>query len=65
VNYITGLIFCKEELNIFKNLLQRLVKKVEDVYENVFIEWDGDLQVFQPIESICNDIFKTTTECIQ
>jgi hypothetical protein len=55
--YITGVIFCREELNSLKILLQRFIIKVETIYENILLKWVGDLTVFRPVENICNEVF--------
>ena len=55
---IAGILFCTEELNSLKELLQRFVEKTDSVYRSVLKHWDGELNIFKPIEEICNTTFK-------
>ncbi len=54
---IAGILFCTEELNSLKELLKRFVEKTEFVYLPVLEKWDGELNIFKPIEEICNTTF--------
>lgn len=58
-NYITGVLISKEELEYFKHNLKKLILKVEEIYKNVLINWNGDLTLFYPIRSIIDGIFST------
>ena len=53
---LTGIFYTKEELNTINYYIQKVVTKLESIYKNVLIDWDGDLEVFSPIESIVNEI---------
>ena len=55
---ITGVMFCTKDLHMLKFLLQKMISRIELVFKNVLANWDGDPSVFQPIEFICDDIFK-------
>ncbi|MFX1389793.1 MAG: hypothetical protein ACFE9Z_07020, partial [Promethearchaeota archaeon] len=55
--YVTGIIISKEELRFFRHNLKKLVLKVEEIYKNVLIQWDGDLSSFLPVKNIINEIF--------
>jgi hypothetical protein len=55
--YITGIIISKEELKFFRHNIKKLVLKVEEIYKNVLIQWDGDLSSFLPVKNIINEIF--------
>ena len=55
---LTGVMFCSKDLNILKFLLQKFIARIELVFKLVLSDWDGDPSVFQPIEFICDDIFK-------
>lgn len=56
-NYITGILISKEELEYFKHNLKNLTLKVEEIYKNILIKWNGDLTVFYPIKNIIDSIF--------
>ncbi len=58
-NYITGILISKEELKYFTYNLKRLVLKVEEIYNNILINWNGDLTVFYPVKNIIDEIFST------
>lgn len=55
---IIGMIFCKQELNSLKELLKNFITRVETVYSSIISDWKGDLRIFEPIDMICNNIFK-------
>jgi hypothetical protein len=55
---IIGMIFCKQELNSLKELLKSFITRVETVYASILLDWKGDLKIFEPIDMICNNIFK-------
>ncbi|TFG23603.1 MAG: hypothetical protein EU533_03025 [Promethearchaeota archaeon] len=55
---IIGVIITKEDLNSLKILLQKFVKKVETVYQNILPHWRNDQAILKPIESIYNSIFQ-------
>lgn len=52
-----GVIFCSEELNYVKVLLKRFVEKFETLYSNFLINWDGNVDIFQPTKTIVAEIF--------
>ena len=58
-NYITGVLICKEELKYFIHNLKNLILRVEEIYENILIKWNGDLTIFYPIKNIIDEIFST------
>ena len=58
-NHITGVLICKEELKYFIHNLKKLILKVEEIYDNILIKWDGDLTIFYPIKNIIDEIFST------
>jgi len=53
---LTGIFYTKEELNSINYYIQKVVTKLESIYKNVLIDWDGSLEAFNPIESIVNEI---------
>ncbi len=58
-NSLTGIIFSEGDLNSLKYLLKRFISRIEEIYNNLLKDWNGDLTVFQPVEAICNEIFNT------
>lgn len=56
-NHITGVLICKEELKYFIHNLKKLILKVEKIYKNILVKWDGDLTIFHPIKNIIDEIF--------
>ncbi len=52
-----GVMFCSEELNYIKVLLKRFVERFEAVYNNILIDWDGDIDTFNPTNILVNEIF--------
>lgn len=57
--YITGVIFCSKKLESINKLLKNLVERVENLYEKILPSWDGDLEIFSPIEDIFLDLFQS------
>lgn len=55
--YIIGVIICDEKLNSLQVLLDKFLKKVETIYSHILATWDGNLNVFAPIENIAKEIF--------
>ncbi len=55
--YIIGVLVSTEELEFFKYNLKRLVLKIEMLYRNLLINWDGDRTKFYPVKDIVTDIF--------
>ncbi|MFW9970113.1 MAG: hypothetical protein ACFFDF_07925 [Candidatus Odinarchaeota archaeon] len=56
---ITGVIFSKEESKTLQLYMKQLVSKVEQVYKNILVNWDGDLEIFNPIKNIYEEIFSS------
>ncbi len=55
--YITGVLITDEKLISLKVLLNKLMEKIETVYMGILPEWDGDLKVFIPLETMVKKIF--------
>ena len=55
--YITGVIIADQNLNSLHFLLKRLIEKVEFLYSNIIRDWDGEMEIFHPIENITQEIF--------
>ncbi len=54
---ISGIIFCKEDLNYVRVILAKFVHKFEAIYHDVLLSWDGNLSIFKHTENIFNEIF--------
>ena len=55
--YVTGVLITDEKLISLNNLLNKLMEKIETVYMGILPEWDGDLNIFLPIENMVKKIF--------
>ena len=54
---LTGVIISKEKLANFEFYLRILIQHLERLYSNVLKNWDGDLEIFNPIDEIIDEIF--------
>jgi hypothetical protein len=57
--FISGVLYTTEELNFPKIVLKLFVEKFEMLYQNILLDWKGDLDIFKPTEKIVNEIFST------
>ena len=48
----------QEEMQIYLDKLDQLKKLVKMYYEDFIKNWTGDMEVFQPIGNIINEIFQ-------
>jgi hypothetical protein len=55
--FIYGVLICEKELESLKILLSKFIEKVELIYDNILMTWDGNLKIFSPIEDIANEFF--------
>ncbi|MBD3253912.1 MAG: hypothetical protein GF383_02415 [Candidatus Lokiarchaeota archaeon] len=55
--FVTGVIFCKDDLTSLRTLLQQFVVRTEQIYEPFLDGWLGNFSVFEPIENIYREIF--------
>ena len=55
--YIIGVLICEEDLESIRITLKNFVQKIEKIYFNVLRTWDGNLNIFKPIEDIINEVF--------
>ena len=53
---LTGIFYTKEELNSINYYIQKVVTKLESIYKNILIDWDGNLDVFSSIEFIVDEL---------
>ena len=56
INFFAVLI-CDEELVSLKILLSSFISKVETLYRDIIEKWKGNLEVFEPLESIIKEYF--------
>ncbi|MFW9947132.1 MAG: hypothetical protein ACFFDX_09920, partial [Candidatus Odinarchaeota archaeon] len=56
-DFLTGVLISKEDLKSFDYYLKELVLKIESIYKSILKDWDGNLDIFSPIEDIMNEIF--------
>lgn len=56
-DFITGVLISKEKLNSINFHLKEFIEKVERIYHSILINWDGNIDVFSPLEDIINEIF--------
>lgn len=54
---LDGVIISKEEIERFEYYLELLVLKVEGIYRDFLIEWDGDIDIFSPVDNIFDEVF--------
>ncbi|NVM29237.1 MAG: hypothetical protein HWN65_10400 [Candidatus Helarchaeota archaeon] len=55
--HLTGVLISQEELNTINYYLKEFIQKVEKVYQNVFADWDGDIDVFAPVGTMIDEFF--------
>ena len=55
--FIYGVLICDKELESLKILLRSFIEKVEMIYDNILMSWDGDMKVFVPIKDIATEFF--------
>ena len=56
--FVSGVLYTSEELNIPKLVLKDFVEKFETLYHNILIDWDGLTDIFKPAEIIADDLFR-------
>lgn len=54
---LDGVIISREEIERFEYYLELLVLKVEGIYRDFLIDWDGDTDIFNPVDKIFDDVF--------
>jgi len=55
--FIYGVIICDEKLNSLQILLRRFIERIETIYYQVLKHWNGNLNVFKPLDDISKEIF--------
>jgi len=56
-DYVSAVLFSKEELEYINISIEKFVKKVEKIYGNVLIDWKGNLDIFASVENLVDEIF--------
>jgi hypothetical protein len=56
--HVVLIMVAEEELYIVRLKLQQLAKEVELFFGDILVEWDGDLNLFKPLQPIVNKIFE-------
>ena len=56
--FVAGVLYTSEELNLPKLALRDFVEKFETLYHNILVDWDGLMDIFKPAEIIANDLFR-------
>ncbi|MFX1569146.1 MAG: hypothetical protein ACFFCV_12350 [Promethearchaeota archaeon] len=54
---ITGVIISKKESKLIQFYMTQLIRKVGQVYKNILRDWNGDLDIFNPISDIFKELF--------
>ncbi|MFX1338272.1 MAG: hypothetical protein ACFFDK_06665 [Promethearchaeota archaeon] len=57
--FVYGVIICDKELEALKILLNKFIEKLEIIYDNILMSWDGNLKVFIPIDDIAKEFFSS------
>ena len=52
-----GVIFCSDELYYIKVLLKRFIERFEAIYRNILLDWDGNIDIFNPSSTLVKEIF--------
>ena len=55
--YTTAILVSSHDLKILHEKLRELISEVEEIYEDLFLDWSGDLDVFSPIKKIVEKVF--------
>jgi len=55
---VFGVLFSSEDLNTPKTLLKKFISEFERIYHETLDKWEGDLDVFKPVETLTMTIFK-------
>ncbi|MFX0134573.1 MAG: hypothetical protein ACFFDN_13110 [Candidatus Hodarchaeota archaeon] len=55
--FITGVLISTEKLNSLIFYLKQFIERVENLYQNVLLDWDGNIDIFNPLENIVTEMF--------
>ena len=51
-------LYVREEMRIYREKLEILRKRIENLFEDILKSWDGNLNIFQPIMPMITEIFQ-------
>lgn len=54
---VSGVLYTSEELNYPKIVLKEFVEKFETLYNNILMDWNGDMKIFETTDIIANNLF--------
>ncbi|MFX1453380.1 MAG: hypothetical protein ACFFCM_21275, partial [Promethearchaeota archaeon] len=57
--FINGVLISTEKLNSIISYLKKLIEKVENLYQHVLLNWDGNIDIFFPVENIVTEMFSS------
>ncbi|MHA1291407.1 MAG: hypothetical protein ACTSQJ_01920 [Promethearchaeota archaeon] len=55
--FVSGIIFSKKDLNNIKLVLKDFIERFETIYSNILIDWDGNIEIFKPIDTMAKKMF--------
>ena len=55
--YVTGVIISSDEYDPIKDSLEKFVTQFESIYQNVLENWDGNSEVFEPMNNVIKEMF--------
>ncbi|TXT66716.1 MAG: membrane protein of unknown function [Promethearchaeota archaeon] len=53
----TGVLICNSERDHISSFLKEFILRVEDIYLNILVDFDGDISIFRPVENIIKEVF--------
>ncbi|MEX2757069.1 MAG: hypothetical protein Q6365_016960 [Candidatus Sigynarchaeota archaeon] len=62
--YIFCVLICKEDLEAGRFLVKKMTDRIESVFSPVLDQWDGEMAVFEPIDSMRAEIFRDVSRKI-
>ncbi|NVM03660.1 MAG: hypothetical protein HWN67_15120 [Candidatus Helarchaeota archaeon] len=55
--FLTGVFISRDKLNSIIFYLKQFTEKVESLYQHVLVDWDGNIDIFYPVENIITELF--------
>ncbi len=56
-NKLVGVLISTEELNTVSYRLKEFIQKIENIYQNLLVKWDGHIEVFTGLEDLVTEYF--------
>ena len=56
--FLTGIFISNEKLDSINFYLKKLVEMLENIFQDILVDWDGIIEAFSPIKHIVADFFK-------